>query len=299
MSAAAAPHDATLSTFAREAVATAAASARALHEKLDAHADAGASYLALRRDLARAAPFVRARATMASEVLFGPPRSVVEAGGARLALDGALARGDAAEATRRTVQIERGLAFAGVEIARVGVPVEAGANALSDAAYELGAMLLEATPDLPAEAAAMLADDRGTLDAVALGGAAIAREIAGSGAELEALTRAAAPLRASLDGPGAATLIEGRGALAVATSALYERGPHIVDPRTGQPCTDLASATVVGPDLADADAYATVLYLMGTDGLYWLAEQPGYTGCVITNDGQLIATDAFSAYRAA
>jgi len=215
-----APRDPALAAFARGAIATAATSAQALRAKLDARADGGAAYLALRRDLARAAPFLRARATMASEVLFGPPRSVSEAGGARLALDGALARGDAAEASRRTLLIERGLTFAGAEIERAGIPVEIGANALSDASYELGAMVLEATPDLPAEAAAMLADDRGTLDAIVDGGAAIARELAGTGAELEALTRAAAPLHAGFVSASATNVIEGRGALALATGRL-------------------------------------------------------------------------------
>ena len=59
----------------------------------------------------------------------------------------------------------------------------------------------------------------------------------------------------------------------------------------------MASATVVGPDLANADAYATTLYVMSAEGLYWLAEQPGYCGCVITRDGRAIATDEFDAYR--
>ena len=95
-----------------------------------------------------------------------------------------------------------------------------------------------------------------------------------------------------------AFVLKGAGPLAVATSASYERGAHIVDPRTGHPITELASATVVGPDLADADAYATVLYVMGIDGLCWLHQQPGYSGCVITRDGQLIATEAFNVYRA-
>ena len=36
----------------------------------------------------------------------------------------------------------------------------------------------------------------------------------------------------------------------VATSATYERGPHIRDPRTGRAVGDARSVTVVGPDLA-------------------------------------------------
>ena len=50
------------------------------------------------------------------------------------------------------------------------------------------------------------------------------------------------------------------GAGAVATSGSYERGAHLVDPRTGRPTTALLSATVIGHDLAFADALATALY---------------------------------------
>jgi FAD:protein FMN transferase len=50
---------------------------------------------------------------------------------------------------------------------------------------------------------------------------------------------------------------------AVATSGAYERGPHILDPRTGRPATGLDSVTVIGPDLATADAYATAAFVAG------------------------------------
>jgi thiamine biosynthesis lipoprotein len=126
---------------------------------------------------------------------------------------------------------------------------------------------------------------------------------AGGDVALGGRTHDSAPWRVGVrhpDDAGAlAVVLQGVGPLAVATSASYERGGHIVDPRTGSPITDLASATVVGPDLAEADAFATVLYAMGVDGLHWVAEQPGYSGCVITREGQLIATEAFNAYRAA
>ena len=95
-----------------------------------------------------------------------------------------------------------------------------------------------------------------------------------------------------------ALVLHGAGPLAVATSGTYERGTHIVDPRNGHPICHLASATVIGPDLADAHAYVTTLFVMGVDGLYWLARHQGYSGCVITPDGTVIATDAFNAYRA-
>src|SRR4029077_7427755 len=51
--------------------------------------------------------------------------------------------------------------------------------------------------------------------------------------------------------PGALALVVAAGAFAVATSAVAERGAHIIDPYTGQPPAGLASVTVVGPRLAE------------------------------------------------
>lgn len=92
---------------------------------------------------------------------------------------------------------------------------------------------------------------------------------------------------------GLAFVLQLDGTNAVATSGSYERGAHIYDPRRGEATTTLASATVVGPDLAEADAYATTIYVMGVDGLQWLSERPGYSGCLITSDLQLLTTDEF------
>lgn len=50
---------------------------------------------------------------------------------------------------------------------------------------------------------------------------------------------------------------------AVATSGAYERGPHVLDPRTGQPATGLDSVTVIARDLGTADAYATAAFAAG------------------------------------
>lgn len=94
-----------------------------------------------------------------------------------------------------------------------------------------------------------------------------------------------------------ATVIETAGPLGIATSATYSRGAHLIDPRTGQPTTELASITVVGPDLAAADGYATAVFVMGGAGLDWLAHRPGYEGYVITHDGMTRWTDGFARYR--
>jgi thiamine biosynthesis lipoprotein len=76
-----------------------------------------------------------------------------------------------------------------------------------------------------------------------------------------------------------------RGPLGIATSATYERGAHIIDPRVAAPTTELASATVVGPDLGVADAYATAAFVMGVDAIDWIETRPGYHAYLITHDG--------------
>ncbi|HZN76241.1 MAG TPA: FAD:protein FMN transferase [Micromonosporaceae bacterium] len=73
--------------------------------------------------------------------------------------------------------------------------------------------------------------------------------------------------------------------LAVATSGTYERGCHVVDPRTGRPRGDLRSVTVVGRDLGTADVYATAAVAMGPPALRWLAGLDGYESMVVTEEG--------------
>ncbi|PAM98603.1 thiamine biosynthesis protein [Streptomyces sp. Alain-F2R5] len=62
---------------------------------------------------------------------------------------------------------------------------------------------------------------------------------------------------------------------AVATSARYERGDHIVDGRTGRPATGLLAVTVVAPTLTEADTVATAAFAMGADGVEWAAARDG------------------------
>jgi thiamine biosynthesis lipoprotein len=61
--------------------------------------------------------------------------------------------------------------------------------------------------------------------------------------------------------------------------------------------TDLASATVVGPDLTIADAYATAMFVMGLDGLDWIAAHPDYDAYMITRDERATWTPGFERYR--
>lgn len=96
-----------------------------------------------------------------------------------------------------------------------------------------------------------------------------------------------------------ALILHGEDRFAVATSATYERGQHIIDPRTKAPADEVTSVTVVGPDLTWADAYATTIFVMGTEGLLWLHERhPQYAACVFTHDGTVMSTPTFRDFRA-
>lgn len=98
--------------------------------------------------------------------------------------------------------------------------------------------------------------------------------------------------------PGAlATVIETSGPIAIATSATYERGAHIIDTRTGEPTIAVASSTVIGPDLIAADVYATTVFLMGLDGLAWIEDRDGYDAYLITHDGDTFWTPGFNTYK--
>jgi thiamine biosynthesis lipoprotein len=78
--------------------------------------------------------------------------------------------------------------------------------------------------------------------------------------------------------------------LAVATSATYERGAHIRDPRSNRAFGDLQSVSVVGQSLTWADAYATTAFVLGLDGLAWVADHEGYGALAITSDDRVIWT---------
>jgi thiamine biosynthesis lipoprotein len=80
---------------------------------------------------------------------------------------------------------------------------------------------------------------------------------------------------------------------AIATSGTYERGAHLVDPRTARPACRAASASVTGPDLALADALATALAVAGPDGLGFLEPIAGYEGFVIRDDASWRSTANF------
>jgi thiamine biosynthesis lipoprotein len=96
--------------------------------------------------------------------------------------------------------------------------------------------------------------------------------------------------------PGSLALVVAGCDFAVATSGVAERGPHIINPHTGEPATDLASITVVGAGLTLTDAYATAAFAMGSDARDWVESLDGYEAFAITGHGADWQTSGFRAY---
>jgi FAD:protein FMN transferase len=82
----------------------------------------------------------------------------------------------------------------------------------------------------------------------------------------------------------AATVEVRRGA--VATSGHTHRGRHVVDARTGEAPSGVASVTVLADDLTWADLDATTAYALGADALTWLRGRAGRRGLVVWDDGR-------------
>ncbi len=85
----------------------------------------------------------------------------------------------------------------------------------------------------------------------------------------------------------------------VATSGTYARGQHIYNPhRPGRPLDDIVSLTVIGPDVLEADRFATAAFAMGSEGIYFIEELPGFDGYAVDADGIATQTSGFGAYVA-
>ncbi len=83
----------------------------------------------------------------------------------------------------------------------------------------------------------------------------------------------------------------------VATSGTYIRGPHIYDPKNGRrPAEEIVSLTVVGPNIYEADRFATAAFAMGKKGLLFIERLAGFEAYMIGHDKIATMTRGFSHY---
>jgi FAD:protein FMN transferase len=83
----------------------------------------------------------------------------------------------------------------------------------------------------------------------------------------------------------------------VATSGTYIRGQHIYDPhKPDAPTKTVKSLTVVGPNIYDADRFATAAFAMGEDGISFIESLPGFEGYMINERKVATLTNRFERY---
>jgi thiamine biosynthesis lipoprotein len=83
----------------------------------------------------------------------------------------------------------------------------------------------------------------------------------------------------------------------VATSGTYIRGQHIYDPlHETSKLETVMSLTVVGPNIYEADRFATAAFAMGPEGIAFIATQRGLEGYMVNRDKVAIFTSGFERY---
>jgi thiamine biosynthesis lipoprotein len=85
----------------------------------------------------------------------------------------------------------------------------------------------------------------------------------------------------------------------IATSGTYIRGYHIYNPFTGtSPITDIISLSVIGPNVYEADRFATAAFAMGRKGIEFIESVTGLEGYQIDERGIATYTSGFDRFVA-
>ncbi|MDR3547610.1 MAG: FAD:protein FMN transferase [Candidatus Pacebacteria bacterium] len=83
----------------------------------------------------------------------------------------------------------------------------------------------------------------------------------------------------------------------IATSGTYERGSHIYNPHEPEEKEhDYVSLTVLGPNVYEADRFATAAFAMGTPGMYFIESLPEFEAYAIDAKGNAVMTSGFETY---
>ena len=83
----------------------------------------------------------------------------------------------------------------------------------------------------------------------------------------------------------------------LATSGTYIRGQHIYNPhKPNQKINDIISLTVVGPNIYEADRFATAAFAMGKDAVNFLETLNSFEAYMVDSDGIATMTSSFERY---
>jgi thiamine biosynthesis lipoprotein len=85
----------------------------------------------------------------------------------------------------------------------------------------------------------------------------------------------------------------------VATSGTYIRGQHIYNPfEPNKKLNQVKSLTVIGPNIYEADRFATAAFAMGVEGIDFIKTIHGLEGYMVTEDKSATYTAGFERYVA-
>lgn len=83
----------------------------------------------------------------------------------------------------------------------------------------------------------------------------------------------------------------------IATSGTYLRGQHVYNPfEKDKPLTEIVSLTVIGPNVYEADRFATAAFVMGRKGIEYIEQMSGFEGYMIDREGIATMTSQFDRY---
>lgn len=88
--------------------------------------------------------------------------------------------------------------------------------------------------------------------------------------------------------------LDGKG---IATSGTYSRGQHIYNPFSpDENLEKIISISVIGPNVYEADRFATAAFAMQENGIYFIESLPGFEAYAVGRNGVATATLAFDSY---
>jgi thiamine biosynthesis lipoprotein len=84
----------------------------------------------------------------------------------------------------------------------------------------------------------------------------------------------------------------------VATSGTYIRGQHIYNPHADTSLDVVKSLTIIGPNIYEADRFATAAFAMGPAGIAFIQQTQGLEGYMIDANAIATYTSGFERYLA-
>ena len=83
----------------------------------------------------------------------------------------------------------------------------------------------------------------------------------------------------------------------IATSGTYVRGEHIYGTKDNSNLMkEIISITVIGPNIYEADRFATAVFAMGREGIHFIEHLKGFEGYMIDKKGIATMTSGFNSY---